>query len=46
VLHGGAGWKALVYSPSCLLHDSRVLDGPDHHAVMELAKLLIDKAEV
>jgi hypothetical protein len=46
VLHGGAGWKALVYRPSSLLHDTRVPDGPDRHAVIELAKVLIDKAEV
>lgn len=43
VLHQGAGWKALIYRPSSLLHEETVPAGADRHAVMQAAKALVDR---
>ena len=43
ILHGGLGWKALVYRPSSLLHEIEVPDGPDRHCVIAGARALIDQ---
>jgi hypothetical protein len=42
VPHQGEGWKALIYRPSSLLHETTVPEGPDRRAVLEEAKTLID----
>jgi hypothetical protein len=43
VLHADAGWKALVYRPSSLLHEEPAPTGPDRHAVMQDARMLVDQ---
>lgn len=43
ILHGEAGWKALVYRPSSPLHETAVLHGADRRAVIAKAKLLINR---
>ena len=43
VLHQGAGWKALIYRPSSLLHEEPVPMGSDRRAVMRQAKTLVDQ---
>ena len=40
--HHGEGWKALIYRPSSLLHETTVPEGPDRRIVLEDAKALID----
>jgi hypothetical protein len=40
--HHGEGWKALIYRPSSLLHETTLPEGPDRRAVLEEAKTLID----
>lgn len=45
ILHGDKGWKALLYRPSSLLHETTVPEGPDRHAVIENAKLLVDEGQ-
>jgi len=42
VLHGQPGWKTLVYRPTSPLHGVVAPDGPDRHAVMEEASVLIE----
>ena len=42
VLHGELGWKALLYRPSSPLHEAAVPEGPDRHAIIQEAKVLID----
>ncbi len=43
VMHHADGWEALVYRPSSLLHEVAVPRGPDRHAVIAQAKLLVDQ---
>jgi hypothetical protein len=43
LLHQGAGWKALVFRPSSLLHEKPVPTGLDRRAVILKAKTLIDQ---
>jgi hypothetical protein len=43
VAHHGEGWKALIYRPSSLLHETKVPEGPDRRAVLEKAKTMIDE---
>jgi hypothetical protein len=43
VMHSGSGWEALVYRPSSLLHEASVPCGHDRHAIIEEAKVLIEK---
>ena len=43
VMHGGAGWKALVYRPDSPLHEVSVPHNGDRDAVIEAAKALVDK---
>lgn len=40
--HHGEGWKALIYRPSSLLHETTVPKGPDRHIVLEEAKSFIE----
>lgn len=41
-LHQGNGWKALIYRPSSLLHETTVPNGSDRRAVLEEATTVID----
>ncbi len=43
LLHQGAGWKALIYRPSSLLHEEPVPTGSDRRMVMREAKTLVDQ---
>ena len=42
VLHQQDGWKALIYRPSSLLHETSVPKGSDRRAVLEEATMVID----
>jgi hypothetical protein len=42
LLHQQDGWKALIYRPSSLLHETGVPKGSDRRAVLEEATALID----
>jgi hypothetical protein len=43
LMHGDRGWEALIYRPGSPLHEVTVPHGDDRHAVIEDAKMLIDK---
>lgn len=43
VLHKGQGWKALIYRPHSLLHETEVPEGSGTRMVTEKAMRLIDK---
>jgi hypothetical protein len=43
VMHKESGWEALIYRPSSPLHETSVPVGQDRRAVIEDAKLCIDK---
>jgi hypothetical protein len=43
VMHNGRGWEALIYRPSSPLHEESVPLGQNRSAVIEEAKVLIDK---
>jgi hypothetical protein len=42
VLHQRDGWKALIYRPSSLLHETNVPEGSNRRAVLEEATTIID----
>jgi hypothetical protein len=42
VLHQRDGWKALIYRPSSLLHETTVPEGSDRRAVLEEATMIVD----
>jgi hypothetical protein len=42
ILRQEKGWKALIYRPSSLLHETSVPEGQDRHTVIRDAKRLID----
>ena len=44
VAHHGEGWKALIYRPSSLLHETTVPEGLDRRSVLEETKAFIDKS--
>ena len=43
VMHKGLGWEALIYRPSSPLHETSVPTRQDRRAVIEDARVLIDK---
>ena len=43
VMHKGLGWEALIYRPNSPLHETSVPARQDRRAVIEDAKLRIDK---
>ena len=43
ILHGGLGWKALVFRPSSLLHEIEVPDGHDRHSALDGGRALVDR---
>jgi hypothetical protein len=42
VLHQQDGWKALIYRPSSLLHETTVPEGSDRRAMIEEAMTVIN----